>query len=161
MDAFMEEEWDAQLIVPSLWLGSERAAHCSLTTIHSHNITHVLVCGFGLLLRHEGEASLTYKKIKAIDLPIFPISQHFEEVVTFIDDAIKSGGTILVHCARGKSRSTTCVLAYLIKFKEMTYREALWHVKSKREIVHVNAGFEKQLMDYEEKCRQRTAIITT
>src|SRR4051812_18996528 len=99
MDAFSEEEWDAQLVLPSLWLGSERAAHCSLETVRDkHGITHILVCGLGLMTRHEvAESGLSYKKIKALDAIIYPIDQHFDDVLPWIHNAITTGGTVLVH----------------------------------------------------------------
>ena len=47
-----QELWDAQEVVPSLYLGSEDAAHTPLTTLHEKNITHILIVGFGLDAAH-------------------------------------------------------------------------------------------------------------
>src|SRR6266851_1312507 len=50
-----------------------------------------------------------------------------------------------VHCFMGISRSTTVVLAYLVATTQMTPREALAAVRSKRAIVRPNRGFMSQL----------------
>jgi len=41
-----------------------------------------------------------------------------------------------VHCNAGKGRSTMVVLAYMIKYKQMTAMDALRHVESKRNIAN-------------------------
>ena len=53
-----------------------------------------------------------------------------------------------VHCFMGISRSTTVVLAYLVATTQMTPREALVAVRSKRAIVRPNRGFMSQLEAY-------------
>jgi protein-tyrosine phosphatase len=42
------------------------------------------------------------------------ISQYFEDGSSYIDSVEEKGGTILVHCFEGKSRSAAVVLAYLM-----------------------------------------------
>eukprot|EP00795_Rhopilema_esculentum_P012770 gene12770-3502_t len=78
------------------------------------------------------------------DLSIF-----FESVGQLIDEAEKGNGRILVHCAAGISRSTTLVLAYLMKYKNMELKKAHEFVKSKRRKVKPNPGFWSQLIKYE------------
>jgi len=48
----------------------------------------------------------------------------------------------------GISRSTTVVIAYLVATTQMTPREALTAVRSKRAIVRPNRGFMSQLEEY-------------
>ena len=45
--------------------------------------------------------------IAADDEPSFDLSPFFEPTADFIDDAIKGGGVVYVHCLFGISRSTT------------------------------------------------------
>ena len=45
--------------------------------------------------------------IPADDDPSFDLSPFFESTATFIDEAIKGGGVVYVHCLFGISRSTT------------------------------------------------------
>ena len=43
------------------------------------------------------------------------IERFFEEAQRFIDAAAAAGGSALVHCHEGKSRSVTLVLAYMMQ----------------------------------------------
>lgn len=51
---------------------------------------------------------------------------------------------VLVHCARGVSRSATLVLAYLMIYEKLTIAEAINVVCAHRNILP-NAGFLQQL----------------
>ena len=59
---------------------------------------------------------------------------------------------VQVHCFMGISRSTTVVVAYLIATTQMTPRDALAAVRSKRTIVRPNRGFMSQLEAYHSTC---------
>jgi len=72
-------------------------------------------------------------------IPIFP------DTNTFIDGAIKSGGTVLVHCDMGISRSVTMVIAYLIQTHGCTAEKALAHVSTCRAFVRPNSGYTEQI----------------
>ena len=60
------------------------------------------------------------------------------------------GRAVLVHCMQGVSRSTTVVLAYLMRHQGMRLEEALALAKEKRPRVQPNQGFLDQLKRYEE-----------
>jgi predicted protein tyrosine phosphatase len=73
------------------------------------------------------------------------LAEALPEAVRFIDSAVAEGGTVLVHCNQGTSRSVTVVLAYLIKHKAMTLREAFNTMTRRRSpdspATHPNIGF--------------------
>ena len=50
-------------------------------------------------------------------------------MVDFIDIALETGGKVLVNCEMGMSRSSTCVLAYLMLRHQMSAGEALAKVE--------------------------------
>ncbi|WOK93851.1 dual specificity protein phosphatase DSP8 [Canna indica] len=52
--------------------------------------------------------------------------------VDFIHRNASSGRTTYVHCKAGRGRSTTIVLCYLVKYKNMTPADALEYVRSRR-----------------------------
>lgn len=58
---------------------------------------------------------------------------------------------LLVHCQKGKSRSATVVIAYLILMNGMAVKEALDYVTSKRPIVEPNIGFFECLRVFQNK----------
>jgi len=60
---------------------------------------------------------------------------------------------VLVNCLMGMSRSSTCVLAYLMIRQNMTAIDALTVVRRHREI-RPNDGFLKQLPDLDNELRR-------
>ena len=64
-----------------------------------------------------------------MDVPWENIGRHLPGAVRFIKDAIKSGGTVFVHCYAGQSRSATCVIAYLMQEKNWSLFQAMGYVK--------------------------------
>ena len=77
------------------------------------------------------------------------IKQYFDETGKFINDAINKKEGVLVHCHAGISRSSSVILAYLIKYLKMNLDKALTFMKSKRDKINPNSGFIKQLELYQ------------
>ena len=73
------------------------------------------------------------------------------KIVSSINDAIEHGGNVLVHCYAGISRSTSIVIAYLMKNKKMSFNKALELIKEKRGKIQPNSGFVLQLKAYEKE----------
>jgi hypothetical protein len=87
--------------------------------------------------------------VRLIDTDSSDIASHFDEAARFIQDEIRSGGRVLVHCAAGISRSAPLVLAYLMRHRDYDLRKAFNLVKSVRRVVRPNNGFFQNLIDYE------------
>ena len=68
--------------------------------------------------------------IQLVDVPQTNIAIYFNDVVDFIDLALSAGGKVLVNCEMGMSRSSTCVLAYLMLRHQMSAGEALSKVRN-------------------------------
>ncbi|ALC46256.1 CG15528 [Drosophila busckii] len=90
-----------------------------------------------------------YLRINAQDRAGVNLSTHFDEVADLIEQVRLSGGSSLVHCVAGVSRSATLCLAYLMKHSGMSLREAYMHVQAIRPQVRPNSGFFQQLREYE------------
>jgi len=82
---------------------------------------------------------------------------QIEESVLFIEKHLKMGNNVVIHCAQGKSRSGTVLIAYIMaKKKNMSYQQALQYGKSKRNILQPNPIFEKQLIEFERSSNLKT-----
>ena len=55
-------------------------------------------------------------------------------------------------------RSTTLVLAYLMKYKNMSLKDAYNLVKSKRKIIKPNPGFWSQLVEFEKEVFGKSSV---
>lgn len=67
---------------------------------------------------------------------------------------------MLVHCARGVSRSATLVLAYLMIYERLTVAEAIEAVRGHRNILP-NVGFLEQLRDLDARLAVQKKDIKT
>lgn len=101
-------------------------------------------------------SDLTYKVVNVMDVPWENIQKHFHTCIKFIKEAITNGGTVFVHCYGGVSRSATIVCAYLMKELGMPMLHALGFLRQKRSVVFPNAGFQRQLLDFEKHLLHRT-----
>ena len=113
------------LVAERLFVGSELSAR-SLPNLRAHGVTHVVNCAT-LPNAHEGRPGApSYLKLdlldSVIDLPRMPAA--LAEAAAFIRDAHGAGGTVLVHCHRGISRSCTVAMAYLIAERRCTAEAA-------------------------------------
>lgn len=133
-------------ITASLYLGDYASAALSERCLHECGITHVVNASqrFG----NKFPQAFVYLDVSVDDEPHEPLHEHFDRVVAFVRDAIDGGGAVLVHCAAGVSRSTTLVLAYLVRAQGLSVRHACSLVKSRRTIVAPNVGFMRQLLRY-------------
>lgn len=59
---------------------------------------------------------------------------------------------VIVHCHAGISRSASVVIAYIMKYRMKSFKEALDIVRGARSIVEPNIGFTATLIDFEEIC---------
>jgi len=138
--------WDAQEILPGIWLGSFPAA-IKDDELRRRNITHVL--SIGAEFRPVYPEQFSYLVAFAMDCPGQNILNYFEHTNQFIDSALSSGSSILVHCQAGISRSATLVAAYLVSHQGLSWNQALNSIKTIRPCVGPNVGFRKQLQSWE------------
>ena len=89
------------------------------------------------------------------DLPNSKIYSYLDPTSLFIENALNNKGRVLVHCALGMSRSPSIVIAYLIKYKKMTFYEALNLVQKKHQMTKPQSSFLKQLVEYEKKLKKK------
>ena len=93
----------------------------------------------------------SYLHLRLKDSPKEDISAHFDTTIEFISLALGRKEGVLVHCAFGVSRSSTLVIAFLMRRLGIGYLDALSFVRRKRPVVKPNMGFEQQLRAWEQK----------
>jgi len=140
-----EEGFEADEIIDNLFLGNVSAA-LKLNELKRNGITHVLTIHDSLLPLYPHH--FNYMVITATDFWLTELLSHFAKCFDFIEEALKSG-KVLVHCAAGKSRSATVVIAYVMYKLKLGYFDAFRMVQAKRPIICPNEGFREQLQLFE------------
>ena len=75
------------------------------------------------------------------------ISLYLQEIGLIIN----SEKVVLVNCLAGVSRSSTFVIAYLIKYFNISLKKAFLYVRNKRNQICPNKNFMEHLLEYEKK----------
>nr|XP_002125487.1 dual specificity protein phosphatase 14-like [Ciona intestinalis] len=97
-------------------------------------------------------------RVPVNDVPTAQLSPYFDKVADLLHKNCQNGTRCLVHCVAGVSRSATLCIVYLMKYHRMSLRDAHTHVKSRRPFIRPNAGFWKQLVEYEKKIYGRNSV---
>jgi len=149
---------DMDLVAPGLYLGDCDAA-LNKAYLVGAGVTHVLNAAANLTrgpapvrtgAEYYQDAGLRYLGLDLIDLPFADVARHFQASADFIDGALEAGGTVLVHCRQGRSRSASVVAAWLMLRRRHTAAAALTLLRRHRE-VRPNNGFLAQLADLDLK----------
>lgn len=150
---------DCDEVYPNIYIGDAGAAK-NKHYLKRIGITHVLNTAegnrFGMVNTSKDyykDTNIKYLGVQLLDLPMTNISVHFQETADFIESSVRSGGKVLVHCLMGMSRSSTCVLSYLMIKEGLTATEALRRVRLHRDI-RPNDGFLHQLAELDNKLRR-------
>lgn len=143
------------LVAPSLYVGDAHAAS-SLAGLHAAGITHVLNCT-SLPNPLEGQPGAPtgsfYMQLGLMDntsdLP--RMQEALGTGVEFISHALSSGGTVLVHCHRGVSRSATLAIAYLVRALQQPAEVVFEMLRTKRRVIDPNLGYWISLTEWERR----------
>ncbi|XP_006640402.2 protein phosphatase Slingshot homolog 1 isoform X2 [Lepisosteus oculatus] len=136
----------ATLIFDHLYLGSEWNAS---------NLEELQDSGVGYILNVTREIDnffpgmFSYHNIRVYDDEATDLLAHWNDTYNFIVKAKKNHSKCLVHCKMGVSRSASTVIAYAMKEYGWSLEKAYNYVKQKRSITRPNAGFMRQLGEYE------------
>jgi len=140
------------MIIEDLYLGGEEDAR---------DVRRLLQLGISAVFNCVGQGIQTgksfygnkfaYAEIYARDNAEYNISEHFEEVIHFIEENRDKRKKVLIHCQAGVSRSPTLVIAYLMAARRKSLKNALDTVYAARPFILPDESFFKQLIAFEKK----------
>ncbi|EFC46621.1 predicted protein, partial [Naegleria gruberi] len=137
----------ASKITDNLYLGDINDA-MNVPELKNHNITNIVTCVKSLEPFYPNEG-FSYLNLHLYDMSDEQIDHTFDESFNYIDKCLNNNENVLIHCMKGKSRSASILIAYLMRKNQWSYFNTLQFVKQKRNIVQPNTGFELQLLHYE------------
>ena len=160
---------DAAEILPYLFIGNMASAK-SEEFLRRKNVAFILDLTPAPANAEQGQEEeewevdgRKHKRVGMEDDDEVVISSHFQNCFAFIERA-KAGTykkhvrAVLVHSYFGLSRTSAVVLAYLMKEKNWSLREAFAHLKQRQASAKPNDGFAVQLLRYEQKERGKMSM---
>lgn len=148
----------AKQIIRNLWIGSEGDS-VDPSFFQAHNI-RLVVNATGTIPFSAPPDVQTYR-IPVNDHPSEneTMLRHLPIVVLVIDDVLKYGHGVLVHCRAGMQRSAAVVAAYLMWKRGMTANQAFDFInKRKHETFFPVPTFEQALRAWEDQLRKTGRI---
>ena len=144
--------WQLQ-VAPGLFLSSDAVAR-NRALLTECGITHVLNCAGHICGNYFEDDGLTYRTLWLMDTPAEDLTCVLYANIDFVRAAIAGGGKVLIHCSQGVSRSSSCVMAYLMATRDEPYDSTYAAVKAVHGIANPNMGFACQLIQWH---KRRTA----
>ena len=88
-------------ILPNFYLSGDDVA-LNRELLKTRNVSHIVNLTTNVPNKFESD-NIIYQRIVIYDLPTESIAQHFKDTYVFIDEALNSGKSVLVHCNAGKT----------------------------------------------------------
>eukprot|EP01084_Bolivina_argentea_P256649 432167_1 len=157
--------YPSQILNDRLFLGNMDHA-IRKDILENLQITHILNMT-------SKDNQLIYKdlKISYLQCPVEDrswetIEKYFNEGINFINNALNTSNKnnnnrVLCHCISGVSRSSTIIIAYLMKIYKMSYIKAYQYTEKRRQIIEPNPGFVQQLKSFEKKINTVQPVKST
>lgn len=113
-----------------------------LTPLQGHRISHVVTLD---IEKPPLPSTITHLFISITDEESSNLLEELPKLVAFVQNCLDKGGTALIHCRHGVSRSASAVVGVLISLG-MNRERALSLVVEKRHCAAPNQGFLNQLL---------------
>ena len=135
---------------PFLFVGSAGAAF-NIKALLANGITHIINASPSVPNKYP--ELFEYLQIKVHDESDAKndISVYWAQTNAYIEDARRNGGTVMVNCWQGRSRSVSTILAYLVVFGKMQVDDALKLVRETRKEADPNVSYMNKLYDLEKQ----------
>lgn len=96
----------------TVYISSSIMAARSTRSLTENRITHILSVCSDPIPAELPEAGIKHYRVPVEDVDYADLLIYLPSACHFIDQALKSGGVVLVHCVQGISRSAAVVAAY-------------------------------------------------
>ena len=119
----------ADEIIPSLWLGSVNSLDFGFISKQGINTVINMTPDLANIIpnTHRYPLKDTYSENPKM-------VKYIPKATRKIHTELLKGNTVLVHCLAGAQRSATIVVAYLVRYHNMTVNNAIKYVREKRAI---------------------------
>lgn len=88
-------------------------------------------------------------RVAMVDSDDFDSTEALEVAAEDLHELLSSGRAVAVCCKHGMNRSVSVVLAYMVKFRKLSLRDAYTALRQKRRIAYPNVGFWRTLQQLE------------
>lgn len=141
----------ASEVYARMYIGKRENAESEEYLVDELGITHVLNAAMEIPIPDFYEPrGVQFCHLDMKDRTDFPIENFFEEGTDFIQAAYEvPGSKVFVHCREGRSRSSSMVAAWMIKYRSMRLEAAMATIVARRHLVHPNSGFMEKLRQWE------------
>ena len=148
--------YPAKEIVKGLWVGSEKDA-ADAAFMKKHDIR--------LIVNATSDIPAYSKTVRVIRVPIDDSASDSARLAKYlpitsvaIDDVLRYGKNVLVHCRAGMNRSASVVAGYLMFSRGMTAAQAMSFVKRRKSECFTPMNFGGALRTWETKLRANGRI---
>ena len=137
-----------------LFIGGQEATN--LTLLKKNKITHIINTVEGIKPPeqdasendpyHYDDTQFEYLRFNSNDDESYPIMDHFQNVLDFIEKAREENGKCLIHCVMGVNRSGVLATAYMMVKYNLGPLSAVKMVQTKRTKILTNYAFISKLL---------------
>ena len=146
-------------ITDNIYISGYLISH-NIALLKKNNFTHIINCSLGSSMENSHDEyvkkhlyineGIKYLPIYLRDDPEIDIIEHLFKIIDFISsDKETANKKILFHCIEGISRAPALVAGYLMWKDNLTCNRAIELIKSKRNCIDINLGFNIQLEKWE------------
>lgn len=93
------------------------------------------------------KAEIAYQRLSCPDMHAMEL-EEIEQAVEWVDQNISAGKAVYIHCKAGRGRSAMIVIAYLIRYHGMEYKDALQYLSQKRSVIRFRPCQLKRLKEF-------------